>query len=332
MNFSRIRLGVVAALAASGIVAVSAPMPTAAADGPGVRYISFGDSQTAAVYAGGGGPLGLPELQQQPKTVPPPNPVACGRTNYGWPSTLAGEWGLGAPQLGDWADYACQSATTDIEPVNNLRTQVDQSIKDGMLGPATKLVTIQIGGNDTWYPGQQSSFVYTLVLCMVDILRGCDDRVDPNLYLDANAVTGASLAQRLTAGLRGDIIGAIRAAAPNVAIKLVGYPDPLPPVGVPFVCTHVVGIPVPWPQARSAYAHKLSDAVESAQRDAAEQLGLGFWSLRPPTAGHDACAADSYWTGVADPGQSFFPFHQTLQGHAVEGTYLNGARIAEGIG
>ncbi|WP_433654935.1 SGNH/GDSL hydrolase family protein [Nocardia sp. CA-128927] len=329
MNFSRIRLTAVAALAVTGIVA--APLPSASADGSGVRYVALGDSQSIAVYGGGGGPFGLPEFQQQPKTVPPPNPAVCARTNYDWPSILAGAWGLGAPQTGDWADYACQSATTDIEPVNNLRTQIDQSIVDGMLGPATKLVTIQIGGNDYWYAGQQSSYVYTMAICMIDIVRGCDDRTDPNLYIDANAITGANLAHRLTAGLRGDLIGSIRAAAPNAAIKLVSYPDPLPPVGVPFICTHVVGVPIPWPQSRSAYAHKLSDAVESAQHDAADQLGLGFWSLRPPASGHDVCAADSYWTGVADPGQPFAPFHQTLQGHAVEGTYLNGLRIADGI-
>lgn len=306
--------------------------PVASAAEPGVRYVAFGDSMTVAPHGGGGGVLGLPTYQEQPKTNPPPNPLVCARSNFAWPSILAAQWGLGANQVGDWADYACQSATTDSEPVNNLRTQIDQSITDGMLGTNTKLVTIQIGQNDIWHPGQVSNYAYTLAMCLTDIVRGCDYRTDPDHYIDADAITGGNFAFRLTRGIRGDMIGAIRSAAPNAEIRLIGIADPMPPVGVPFVCFGVFGLKFLWPQARTAYAHKMTDNLEFAQRDAAAMVGVGFWSLRPVGAGHDLCSPTTHWTGLADPGQPFFPFHPTLQGHAAQGTFLNGVRIAEGIG
>ncbi|GAB0104179.1 SGNH/GDSL hydrolase family protein [Nocardia sp. JMUB6875] len=314
-------------LSATGLLALS----TAAADGPGVRYVAFGDSMTVAPYGGGGGVLGLPTFQEQPRTVPPPNPLDCARSNFGWPSIMAAEWGLGEPQLGDWADNACQGATTDSEPVDNLRTQIDQSIADGMLGPATELVTIQIGANDIWHPGQVSNYAYTLAMCLTDIIRGCDERTDADHYIDANAIVGSNLAYRLTRGVRGDMIGAIRAAAPDAAIRMVGYEDPLPPPGVPFVCFSVFGLHTPWPQYRTAYAHLMTDNLETAIRDAADQVGVGFWSLRPVGGGHDLCSPATHWTGLMDPGEPFFPFHPTLEGHRAQGTLLNGVRLAEGI-
>ncbi|MEV6557508.1 SGNH/GDSL hydrolase family protein [Nocardia sp. NPDC051756] len=328
MKLLSIGLGIAAAVA---VTTVPAAMPIASAADTGVRYVAFGDSMTVAPFGGGGGVLGLPTFQAQPKTVPAPDPMVCARSNFGWPSIMSAQWGLGEPQTGDWADYACQSATTDSEPVNNLRTQIDQSVKDGMLGAATKLVTIQIGANDIWHPGQVSNYAYTLAMCLTDIVRGCDYRTDPDHYIDADAIAGPGLAARLTHGSRGDMIGAIRAAAPNAQIRLVGYEDPLPPPGVPFVCFSALGVHVPWPQNRTAYAHLMTDNIESAIRDAAAQLGVGFWSLQPVGGGHDLCSPATHWTGLLDPGEPFFPFHPTLEGHRAQGTFLNGVRLAEGI-
>ncbi len=321
-----------ASLGAALVSVLAALAAPATAAEPGVRYVAYGDSMTVAPFGGGGGVLGLPTFQQQPKTDPPPNPMACARSNFGWPSIMAAAWGLGEPQTGDWADYACQSATTDSEPVNNLRTQIDQSVRDGMLGPATRLVTIQISANDVWYPGQVSNYAYTLAMCLTDIVRGCDVRTDPEHYADANAMTGPNLAQRMTRGIRGDMIGSIRAAAPNAEIRFVGYEDPLPPPGMPFVCFSVFGLRIPWPQNRMAYAHLMTDNLDSAIRDAAAEIGVGFWSLRPVGIGHDLCSPATHWTGLLDPGEPFFPFHPTLAAHNAQGNYLNGLRIADGIG
>ncbi|MFI5776603.1 SGNH/GDSL hydrolase family protein [Nocardia sp. NPDC051570] len=328
MKITRVCLGVATA---SVLAATAVAVPAASAAEPGVRYVAFGDSMTVAPFGGGGGVLGLPTFQQQPKTVPPPNPMDCARSNFGWPSIMAADWGLGQPQTGDWADYACQSATTDSEPVNNLRTQIDQSITDGMLGAATRLVTIQISANDIWFPGQVSNYAYTLAMCLTDIIRGCDYRTDPNLYTDADAMTGADLAFRMTRGIRGDMIGSIRSAAPNAEIRLVGYEDPLPPPGVPFVCFSVFGLHIPWPQYRTAYAHLMTDNIEYAIHGAADRIGVGFWSLRPVGIGHDLCSPATHWTGLMDPGEPFFPFHPTLEGHNAQGHFLTGVRLADGI-
>ncbi|MFI5783263.1 SGNH/GDSL hydrolase family protein [Nocardia sp. NPDC051570] len=324
MKIMRVCLGLTTALALAGAVT-----PVAAAAGPGVRYVAFGDSMTAAPYAGGGGPLGLPTFQPQPKTVPPPNLQNCARSNYGWPSIMAARWGLGDPQTGDWADYACQAATTESEPINNLRTQIDQAAFDGMLGPNTKLVTIQISANDVWLPGQQT-YAKTMPTCLTDIIRGCDIRTDPG-YIDAAVMTGPNLAARMTHGARGDIIGALRAAAPKAQIRFVDYEDPLPPVGVPFVCFSFFGIHSPWPQFRTAYAHLMTDNLSNAIQGAAAELGVGFWSLKPVGIGHDLCSPQTHWTGLADIGQPYYPFHPTLEAHAVQGNYFNGIRLLEGI-
>ncbi|WP_069160290.1 SGNH/GDSL hydrolase family protein [Nocardia altamirensis] len=325
MKILRVCLGLATAFALAAVVA-----PVATAAEPGVRYVAFGDSMTAAPYAGGGGPLGLPTFQQQPKTVPTPNPEICARSNYGWPSIMAAAWGLGDPQTGDWADYACQGATVDFDQFNNLRTQIDQAAFDGMLGPNTKLVTIQISANDIWHSGQGATYAQTMATCLTDIIRGCDFRTDPG-YLDATAITAENLAFRMTNGARGDIIGALRAVAPKAQIRFINYEDPLPPAGVPFVCFSFLGIHSPWPQWRNAYAHLLTDNLGNAIEGAAAKLGVGFWSLKPLGIGHDLCSPQTHWTGLADIGQPYYPFHPTVEGHAAQGYFLNGIRLAEGI-
>jgi secreted protein len=78
---------------------------------------------------------------------------------------------------------------------------------------------------------------------------------------------------------------------------LVGYQEMVPPSGGE-VCTNVAG-----QQARKADAPALVQAVNNidrAQREAAEQLKLGFIDLKTASAGHSSCSADPWVNGVGD--------------------------------
>ena len=90
---------------------------------PGAQYVSLGSS-----YAAGAG-IG---------TLVPGTPQRCGRTGNNYARQLAARLHL------DLIDASCGGAKTShtLGPWNELPPQVDA------VTPATKLVTITIGGND----------------------------------------------------------------------------------------------------------------------------------------------------------------------------------------
>ncbi|MBF6331096.1 hypothetical protein [Nocardia transvalensis] len=290
---------------------------------------------------------GFPPTDPQLRAITDVNDTdMCGRTPFGWPQRLADAWELGdprnAPYLnippesggqstyvpGDWAYYACSAADMADPTPNNIGTQVDQAIADGALGSATTLVTIQAGANDHWGPG--INYLDTIPICLADIVRGCDSRVDPN-YVDVTQVSAGNLVAKLTNGPNGDVLRRLRAAAPNATIALVGSMNPLPPPTANHVCTSFLGVRFHWPQSDFAYAQQLQAALERAYRGAADRLHIAFWSLAELGEGHDVCAPVTYWTGVLDPGQSWYPLLPNMLGHLVEADYINRLRTAAGI-
>lgn len=271
---------------------------TASANPVDVRYVSMGDSFTSGPSYD---PLG-----------------GCPQLPYTWPKQFAAQWGLG----NDWFDASCSGAVVDGRGTNTFGEQLAAS-RDA-LGPRTEVVTIQFGGNET-YGGAGRSAAWSVGLCMIDFVNGCNDPADPAAVQPA-AITGPELVRRLTAGDSGNLIGEIRREAPNARIAIVGYPTVLP--ADTSVCLPVNGVEVPDFQPRAAYARQILDRVEHAQREAAAALGIEFWSLKGATAGRDMCKpiGERWITRAGDFHEELLPFHPTRAGYAAQASALTALR------
>ena len=129
--------------------------------------------------------------------------------------------------------------------------------------------------------------------CLFDVAHGCgDEAVRAGAMQDPAAITGTHYADRVR-----QVVDYLKYYAPKAKITLVGYQEMVPPSGGE-VCTNVAG-----QQARKADAPALVQAVNNidrAQREAAEQLKLGFIDLKTASAGHSSCSADPWVNGVGD--------------------------------
>ncbi|GGC76011.1 hypothetical protein GCM10011410_31600 [Hoyosella rhizosphaerae] len=271
---------------------------TAAAQPDGNRYVSLGDSFTSGPnYDPFGG---------------------CPQLPYAWPKQFAAQWGLG----NDWFDASCSGAVVDGRGTNTFGQQIDAASRS--MGSRTELVTIQFAGNES-YGGSGRSAAWSVGLCVLDFVNGCDNAADPT-SVRPDAITSAELQRRLTAGDSGNIIGRIRQEAPNARIAIVGYPTVLP--SDTSVCLPINGLEVPDFQPRAAYARTVLDRIEVAQRQAAAALGVEFWSLRQATAGHDACQplGQRWITRIGDFHEELLPFHPTRTGYGAQANALTAYR------
>ncbi|WP_063711864.1 SGNH/GDSL hydrolase family protein [Nocardia sp. BMG111209] len=234
----------------------------------------------------------------------------CVRGNNSWPAQLGRLMG---PQGSDqMANPSCSGASIDSGPGFTLAMEVLQADHAGAFGPATKLVTLQLGLDDHWGDTDQTLW-YGLQQCVFDLIRGCDlDAVEQGRIPDVRGVTGAAYADRVRAA-----VTYIRYYAPAAHIVVVGYPEILPP-GQSTVCLSILGV-APFIQPRGRAVVVYFDRIDQAQRDAAQSLGLDFFDARALTTGHGLCSADPWLNGVFDPRTDVagLPFHPSTHGDAV---------------
>jgi lysophospholipase L1-like esterase len=219
----------------------------------------------------------------------------CHRSPSAYPRLVAA--GVGGPQL---SFLACTGATvSDVLGAGQL----------GAMDPKADLVTVTVGGND-------AGFVPVVGSCVIEVAP-CSSH---------DAAVRASLA-----GL-GDTLEAayrrIRARAPGARLLVVGYPQVVAdPANVDFATCPAVASPLPglridaadatWLREKGA---ELSDVV----RRAAKAAGATYVDVAPAFAGHEACTADPWLTGVVlvDLKSSF---HPTLAGQAELARLVTGA-------
>lgn len=211
---------------------------------------------------------------------------ACHRSPSAYPRVAAA--GVGGPQL---TFLACTGATVaDVVGAGQL----------GAIDTAADLVTVTVGGNDAGF---------------VSVVGECVIGVDPCSHLDAQveaSLTG--LGAKLEAAYRQ-----IQARAPKARLLVVGYPQVVgDPATVDFATCGAVASPLPglridaadatWLRQKGA---ELSDLV----RRAAKAAGATYVDVAPDFAGHEACTADPWLTGVVlvDLKSSF---HPTVAGQA----------------
>ncbi|GAA4191120.1 SGNH/GDSL hydrolase family protein [Microbacterium oryzae] len=192
-----------------------AATPAAAASTTGATYVAVGDS----IAAGNGL---LPYLDE-----------GCLRSTRSYPELLAKDLGVAV------VSAACSGATT-----GDVMGQVEKLARSGDLGPATELVTLTVGINDTAWRD-------ALIVCSNAPLPDAPP-CDAALAL-VEQMIAAGLSERIAA-----VIALIHASAPNAQIVVTGYP-------LPFGDTdRTCRLGVLGPQLPGAHAPLSFDAIATA--------------------------------------------------------------------
>ena len=193
----------------------------------------------------------------------------CGRAPGAYPPLVAT---AGKATL---SFQACNGATT----ADVLANQV------GALTPATDVVTVTIGGNDI-------GFAPIMTRCVLE-LPACT-RYGPDV--DAKLAT-------LPAAL-ADVYGQVHQRAPKAKLLVLGYPqlvaDPATLTGP--TCAGLTLDEVSFVRAEG-------DKLDGVVKAAAEAAGAKYLDASARFAGHEACTADPWMTGVSlsDVSSSFHP-------------------------
>ncbi|WP_157514144.1 SGNH/GDSL hydrolase family protein [Nocardia concava] len=291
---SSARLRLLAASTVCGTAAVLAAMApsTTAATPDGKTLVVMGDS-----FSANGSILDL---------LPAGEDVGCKHVATSWPTQLTGRMAL-SPD--DVEDTSCQGGTIDTSGWT-LVHQVKRAMSDNAFGPRTRLVTIQLGMNDTW--GNDHPIALSRALtCLTDLVNGCGpEAIDQGRAPDPDTITAQAYATRVR-----QAVEYIRYYAPNARIVFVGYPE-LHPAGQDSACATIAGVDV-W-QPRAAAVTRFLDRLDTAQREAATLLNVTYLDSRALTAGHGPCTPDAWVDGVFDPRTEplGFPWHPSARGDA----------------
>ncbi|MBU6266806.1 MAG: SGNH/GDSL hydrolase family protein [Sphingomonadales bacterium] len=234
-------------------------------------YVALGSS-----YAAG---AGLGPLQ-------PGSPFACARSIGGYPPRLARLLGM------TLVDMSCGGAITDHLLHGG---QVFQGPQIRAITPATRLVTITVGGNDIAYAGDLSM----LAARHTGTLFGRAVRLFWNGPRTDAQRDFPALERRLLA-----LLSAIHARAPGALLVVATYPTVLPVQGT---CRQV-GLS----DAEAAAMRAVGDRLAAITGAAAARGGALLVDMNALGRGHNACAAEPWISGWANAGVA--PFHPTARG------------------
>lgn len=226
--------------------AAAGAAPTAA-----TSYVALGDSYTA-------GPL-----------VPPPDPVTpgCSRSLNNYPHLLASRY-----QITNLKDVSCAGAdTADMFAPQAVQGGANPPQLDAV-DATTRLVTVQIGGNDIGF-----SEIVTNCAALLPIGTPCRNRYAPG-GIDQIGARIQATRPKVDA-----VLAAIRAKAPAAAVYLIGYPSILPE-----------NSPGCWPSMPYTaedvpYLIGIEKALNTTLSESAAAHGAVYVDLYTPSLGHDAC-------------------------------------------
>ncbi|WP_371238082.1 SGNH/GDSL hydrolase family protein [Streptomyces pimonensis] len=273
-----------ATVLSTGVLSAAPPVTAASATAEPPRYVALGDSYAAA-------PL-----------VPPADPAdpMCLRSLAGYPRVAAEE--LGA-RLTDVTCSAATAAHLSTPQHPGTAPQYDA------LTPATDIVSVTIGGNDTDVFDEALGCVNVLpepygTSCAEENTAGGTDRV--RARIDA------------WAPVFGTVLDEIARRAPNAGVFVVGYGNYLRPDGC-----HPAQ---PFWKKDANYLQGVVDHLSGTLRRTAEEHGATFVDTHTPGTGHDICAApaDRYIEGLA-PIRPAAPLHPNTSGARAIGAVLAAA-------
>jgi lysophospholipase L1-like esterase len=237
-----------AACVLAALVFVLVGAPSSSAEEP-LTYVALGDSYSAA------------------SGVLPPDPTAapqCLRSTANYPHVIAGASGA---QL---TDVTCGGAETNdyFEPqYDGVPPQLDAVTTDA------DLITMTIGGNDS------GVFINSILRCGAAGLSTagqgspCKDQYGSEFVDTIRSTTYPALV---------DALAAVRAAAPDAEVAILGYPWILPKRGGCFDKMPVAEGDVP-------YLRNVQAVLNDAVRRAAAATGATYVDMNRVSEGHDAC-------------------------------------------
>lgn len=288
MKHRRVKIGCLAALALplllAGIALIVFVVQGRRTPVGRPEYVALGSSFAAGA--------GLGRLQ-------PGSPLLCARSIDGYPQQLARAQHLAI------VDMSCGGAVAS----QVLRGgQFFQGPQIRTITPATRLVTLTIGGNDVNYVGDLSLLAarHTNTLFGRLVRAFWSGPKTPALrhYPETEATMAATLR-------------AIHARAPNARIVVATYPTILPRTGT---CARI-GL-----DAREADTMRaVGDRLAALTGPVARANGALLIDMHRLGVGHDACSAEPWTRGWANGGVA--PFHPTLAG-----ARATAAAIADAIG
>ncbi|WP_345696956.1 SGNH/GDSL hydrolase family protein [Kitasatospora terrestris] len=273
--------------ARAGTGASPSPGPGAVPLGP---YVALGDSYTSG-------------LRIQPQVG---LPAGCARSGVNYPSLVAR--GL---KVTEFTDVSCSGArTTDLTAAQRTDDGTNPPQLDA-LTPATRLVTVGIGGND-------AGFLDVLGRCAVESLRSglLGERAVADAPCRAYYTEGAGrgeVERRLdAAGQRlASALGEIRRRAPQARVLVVGYPALLP--GDPARCAAALGDGVAAGDVLFVGEQERAlNAMLSARAAAGGAVYVDTWAA---SQGHDMCAGEAErWIEPPQPAAGAAPVHPNARG------------------
>jgi lysophospholipase L1-like esterase len=263
------------AVAAAAVLALGAPAQAAPAP---AAYVALGDSYSSLPADATVG------ASQQERS--------CGRSMRNYPKLVAGAKTDDA--------FASQRAGSEKTGYYNAAPQLDG------ITPATRLVTISLGGNDG---DLYSSILESCATVPMAAAERCttDQRTRPARLSDAAITTRLD---RITAA-NERIIRAVRERSPQARILVVGYPAVF---AADRTCAAIAPFrtaSIPW--MRSILTERLNRAVQRAAVAARAE----YVDMEPASKGHELCTARPWINGVNEvPGAAgMHPFPE--EGEAV---------------
>ncbi|MFD0277049.1 SGNH/GDSL hydrolase family protein [Kitasatospora sp. NPDC127111] len=268
------------------------PTPTPTPTGP---YVALGDSYTSGLKI-------APQVGE---------PRGCARSAVNYPSLVAKSLGLAE---GQFRDVSCSGARTgDLTGAQQTEGGANPPQLDA-LTPATRLVTVGIGGNDAGFMEVVGACAKENLVDAVKGLIGSDRAQAPCREHYATAGGAADQVQRKVdaAGERlGQVLQEVRRRSPQARVYVVGYPTLLP--ADPASCVPVLGSTVA--------AGDLGFLVEKEQQlnamlqRRAEAAGAVFVDAATPSAGHDMCAGEAArWVEPPFPASGLAAIHPNAKG------------------
>ncbi|WP_328611674.1 SGNH/GDSL hydrolase family protein [Amycolatopsis sp. NBC_00345] len=221
----------------------------------------------------------------------------CLRSLADYPHAVASQLGL------DLADVTCSSAATADMTAPQQTSKGPVAPQLDALTTNTGTVTLTIGANDI-------GVAATVVSCVLN--PSCADRLTAGGH-DQLAEKIGAFAPRW-----GELIDQIKTRAPNAKVYVVGYGTYFPHNG----CWP--GIPVTAEDAN--YIQDTIGRLDTMLALEAAVHGAKFIDIRPPSVGHDMCAAPwTKWFEGLIPTSIAAPLHPNKTGMAAIGTYAANA-------
>jgi lysophospholipase L1-like esterase len=284
------RLGAV--LIVGGLALAIPTAPAAAAVPAGLNYVALGDS-----YSAGFGPF----------PVVPGSPDGCYRTQDNYPHQVAAALGLVL------TDVTCSGAVTaniDTTGQVTMNGVGPLPLQGASLDATTDVVTLTIGGNDLGFATVASQCIKLDNVTEDPIgtpgFANCKDFFNPFPGTDTLI---DKLDDTVTPAL-DRVFDAIRAAAPNAKVFVLGYPSIAPdfahaptgcytsPVGATWPNPPFPQDTVPYGAIDIHYLHHIENEMDLAIQAQAGSHGFTYIPTWAATLDHTVCSTDSYIFGV----------------------------------